>query len=281
MGRVTALPPRLVTLALCLPGGELLGALPPFEVAVPWWQEVGPVVDAARERFGIDVTVLRLLHPPPLLAREGPRVLLAEAPGGDLYDAEGPMLLRIVSLLVGVQAAWSTAFQSCSVWGCPTGDPARSSHSPPRHWPAPPSSWTPGRCAPASGSSTALRPRFVAVAGCGVPDTLVHGDFHSGNLVGDAEHLVLLDWGDCGVGHPLLDRAAFLPRVPVAERADVRAHWDALWRLAAPGCDPTRAAELVEPVSALRPAVVYDSFVAAIEPSERATRRSGWPGQQT
>ena len=33
-----------MTLVLCLPDGEVLGSLPPFEVEVPWWQEVGPVV---------------------------------------------------------------------------------------------------------------------------------------------------------------------------------------------------------------------------------------------
>ena len=49
--------------------GAVLGSLPPFEAATPWWQDIGPVVDGARERFGVDVTVLRLLradrpHPP-------------------------------------------------------------------------------------------------------------------------------------------------------------------------------------------------------------------------
>jgi len=47
-----------------------------------------------------------------------------------------------------------------------------------------------------------LPERFEAVAGCGVPDSLVHGDFHPGNVRGNDQRLVLLDWGDCGVGHP-------------------------------------------------------------------------------
>ena len=42
--------------------GAVLGSLPPFEAATPWWQDIGPVVDGARERFGVDVTVLRLLR---------------------------------------------------------------------------------------------------------------------------------------------------------------------------------------------------------------------------
>src|SRR5690348_10720374 len=55
-------PPRRATLVLCRPTGELLGRLPEVKVATPWWQEAGPVLDAARKAFGIDVTVLRLLE---------------------------------------------------------------------------------------------------------------------------------------------------------------------------------------------------------------------------
>jgi phosphotransferase family enzyme len=47
-----------VTLVLVDPGGVLLGALPPFEVSTPWWQEVAEIVAGA----GTDVQVLRLLH---------------------------------------------------------------------------------------------------------------------------------------------------------------------------------------------------------------------------
>ena len=110
-----------------------------------------------------------------------------------------------------------------------------------------------------------------------MPDTLVHGDFHPGNLRGerdghskpDGRRLTLLDWGDCGVGHPLLDRAAFLDRSPAEHREDVVSRWDDAWRLAVPGCDPVRAGELVEPLAALRQVVLYDGFLRAVEPSER------------
>jgi hypothetical protein len=40
----------------------------------------------------------------------------------------------------------------------------------------------------------------------GLPATLVHGDFHSGNaLVDDAGRAVLFDWSDACVAHPLFD----------------------------------------------------------------------------
>jgi hypothetical protein len=47
---------RTVTLVLVDRAGGVLGALPPFEVALPWWQEVGEIA----ERTGAQV--LRLLH---------------------------------------------------------------------------------------------------------------------------------------------------------------------------------------------------------------------------
>ncbi|MGA5302281.1 phosphotransferase family protein [Nucisporomicrobium flavum] len=53
---------RTVTLVLVDGRGGVLGALPPFDVEVPWWPEVGDVVAAVRDRHGIDVTVLRLMH---------------------------------------------------------------------------------------------------------------------------------------------------------------------------------------------------------------------------
>src|SRR5690349_24486589 len=53
--------PRHVRLVLVRDDERPLGVLPSMEVAVPWWQEAWPVVDAARERFGLEVTILRLL----------------------------------------------------------------------------------------------------------------------------------------------------------------------------------------------------------------------------
>ncbi|HET8680488.1 MAG TPA: aminoglycoside phosphotransferase family protein [Micromonosporaceae bacterium] len=52
---------RIVTLVLVDRAGVLLGALPPYEVAAPWWQDMAGVVAGTRERYGVEVTVLRLL----------------------------------------------------------------------------------------------------------------------------------------------------------------------------------------------------------------------------
>jgi Ser/Thr protein kinase RdoA (MazF antagonist) len=119
-----------------------------------------------------------------------------------------------------------------------------------------------------------LPERFAAIAACGLPDGLVHGDFHPGNVRGGGDALTLLDWGDCVVGNPLLDQPAFLQRVPEGSVAAVRRSWTSAWRAAFPGCDPDRAALWMAPVAAARLAVIYQRFLDRIEPSEHAYHRS-------
>lgn len=378
------LPPRIVTLVLCRRDGAVVGALPPFEVTVPWWQEAGPVVEAAQAAHGVAVTVLRLLagssepgwaggsvtylaevgdgplpatrpwdgdpnddeplrlpwarpggpaadvawadaaladrgaqrvgparqvrswnlsslwrlptrdgaawlkvvppffaHEgavlscldpevvPPVLATDGARVLLGEVDGEDQYGATGPALLRMVDLLVGLQSQWVSRTDELLALGAPDWRVAPLSRA---------LEDLVERVAPQLEPTVASRldpllhglpARLEAVAGCGIPDTLVHGDFHPGNVRGAFPDLVLLDWGDCGVGHPMLDQAAFLERMTATDQAAVRAHWTAAWRAHAPGCDPDRAAELLAPVAAMRQALIYQVFLDGIEPTER------------
>ena len=110
---------------------------------------------------------------------------------------------------------------------------------------------------------------------CGLPDTLVHGDFHPGNVRGDGERLVLLDWGDCGIGHPLLDQPAFLDGSAGAS-PPVR---DALARpLARARPGPTRTGRrAAAPVAAARQALIYQMFLDGIEPSEQPYHRHDVP----
>src|SRR5262249_19014655 len=112
--------------------------------------------------------------------------------------------------------------------------------------------------------------RFASLSECGVPDSLVHGDFAPGNARGRDDAIVLLAWGDCGVGHPLLDMSAFVDRIPSAFVAQIKSHWMTRWRQAIPGSDPVRAAEILEPIAAARQAVIYQGFLDGIEPSEHA-----------
>lgn len=104
---------------------------------------------------------------------------------------------------------------------------------------------------------------------CGLPDTLVHGDFHPGNWRSDGTRAVIVDYADSAFGHPALD--GLRPRQFVTEDrwtqiADV---WARAWREHVPGSAPERALELVEPLFHLAYAVRYQEFLDHIETSER------------
>ena len=52
---------RVVRLILVDDAGAPLGALPDIDIEDPWWPQVGDIVTVARERFGVDLFVLRLV----------------------------------------------------------------------------------------------------------------------------------------------------------------------------------------------------------------------------
>ncbi|MFI5074685.1 MAG: hypothetical protein ACHP7G_06700, partial [Actinomycetales bacterium] len=53
---------RSVTVVLCTDDGQVVGQLPSPVVVTPrWWPEVDAVVAAVEARYGLVVTVLRLL----------------------------------------------------------------------------------------------------------------------------------------------------------------------------------------------------------------------------
>jgi hypothetical protein len=372
-------PTRVATLVLVTPDGEIVGSLPPVPVETPWWEDAEPVVRAVRTRFGVNVTVLRLLeaelgrqpggavtylaeiarstraepwrgllddHPlrqrwarpggpatdlawadsaldglgmrrvrppeqvrtwnlsslwrlpvvgqtvwlkvvppffvhegtmldrlaggpvPRLLAHDDDRMLLAEIPGEDLYEAGRSQLLTMVAILVELQQQWIGRVDELLALGLPD-------------WRGPALSVAIADVVDRTGAELdtldrvaldafvrGLPSRFEEVAACGVPDTLVHGDFHPGNARGEGTSIALLDWGDCGVGNPLLDQSAFLVRVPSDQVAAIRHQWLQTLERAVPGSRPDRAAELLAPVAAARQAVIYRKFLDNIEPSE-------------
>lgn len=237
----------------------------PISGSAAWLKVVPPF-------FAHEGRILALLESdfvPRLIATDGPRILLEELPGPDRYEATGDSLLAMVRLLVGLQTTWAGRVEDLLALGLPD--------------------WRPEPLAALAADTVArtaaeldpsvlrelerllleLPRRCEGVAACGLPATLVHGDFHRGNVRGPDDWLVLLDWGDCGLGHPLLDQAAFLDRLTTDERAPVEREWSRIWRAGFPGSDPDRAARLLKPVAALRQAVVYRGFLDRIEPDEQ------------
>ncbi|MDG4802695.1 phosphotransferase [Micromonospora sp. WMMD980] len=394
---------RTVTVVLVDAAGRPLGALPPFEVPDPWWQQVASVVDGARRRHGVDVAVLRLLgadrpHPPgghvrylaqllgpPAghgaperdLGRQGARERDPAGHGAREREPAGvplepaavdlaPHPLRQPWAEAGGPArsvAWATdelrrlgrpvtavaqqrTWNLSAIWRLDTPHgpawlkqlPTFAHHEPtvltwlvggpvvlavggegrvlvedvrgedrygageveragiavahhavqmravgavdrlvgngvPDLRGARLAEWVRARLAGhdvsvAAGLLDGLDERLRRVRDCGLPDTLVHGDLHPGNVRGDGTRPVVIDWADAFVGHPGFDILRLTEDLAPSAAARLVEAWADRWRAAAPGGDPRRALDLLRPVAPLRLAAVYAMFLAGIEPSE-------------
>jgi aminoglycoside phosphotransferase (APT) family kinase protein len=124
-----------------------------------------------------------------------------------------------------------------------------------------------------------LDDRFRALAECGIPDTFVHGDFHTGNVRWTDAGPVIFDWGDCGIGNPLLDLPPFDRNLAAEHRPAARARWIEQWTARAPRSDPARAVALIVPIAALRLAIIYQRFLDGIEQTERRYHEADVPQQ--
>jgi hypothetical protein len=204
---------------------------------------------------------------PALLAADGEgRQLLAHVPGEDRFGAPVEDRYAMVDLLHTIQVRGVDAVDDLISSGVPDlragklADRIRA-------------------VAAAHGAAiTGLGPlvdrlddRFAAVGGCGLPDTLVHEDFHPGNVrhrPNGALAPVILDWGDSFVGNPAFDALRMVDDLHPARAKPLLEAWQEQWRASAPGSDPATALALLRPVQALLQAVVYANFLANIEPSE-------------
>jgi hypothetical protein len=210
---------------------------------------------------------------PPLLASDPATrtVLLGDVPGEDDWDAPAERLLTMVDRLVRLQARWSDRVDELLGAGLPDwrarplGGLVGSLVSRPEVR----AQLTDAELRALDALVGSLRTRFEALDACGIPETLVHGDFHPGNWRSDGRSLVLLDWGDSGVGHPMLDMSSFDQYVPEDVRPRIREAWIEAWRAVRPGSNPARADIVIAPMAALRRAVIYQGFLDRIEPSER------------
>lgn len=242
----------------------------PTTLGVTWLKVVPPF-------FAHEGAVLAALSSGPvprLLGHDGARVLLAEVPGEDLYTAPLRERLMMVDVLVNLQQQWIG--RSEELIGLGAAD-----------WRAPALTRAIGtllaRRAPELPAdererllafNAALPERWSAIEACGLPETLVHGDFHAGNFRGGGGHgLTLLDWGDSGVGHPLLDQPAFVERSDAHDADVLRAHWVAAWQRVIPGAQVERAALLLAPIAAARQALIYQHFLDHIEDNEHPYHR--------
>src|SRR6266540_3548585 len=243
---------------------------------MPWARPGGPAHEGAVLRW-LERTAPGL--GPTVLGAAADRMVLEHVPGEDCYHA--PLRLRqdMLADLLRLQARAAARVEELLAIGVPD----RRGATLIRRIQATVARWKytvpPVEAAVLAGLVGGLPERLAALAACRVPDTLVHGDFHAGNVRSDGTRRTIIDWGDAVVGHPALDLAAFLERVEPPDHDVLRRQWADHWRAAVTDCEPERAAALMAPVAALYLATVYDGFLRATEPSEHvyhATDPTRW-----
>jgi hypothetical protein len=206
---------------------------------------------------------------PPVLAFQTGRVLLGDVEGVDQYDAGDTSLLEMIGQLVLLQAAWSDRAEELVSLGVRDRRPGALRPEAQAVFERYARHLDPEERRSIALLIDRLDAGFAEVASCGMPDTLVHGDFHSGNVRGKPGAFAFLDWGDSAVGHPLIDELAFCERRAPEQVVTLRAAWHDAWSRLLPGADPERAATLLSPLISLSGAVIYQTFLDGIEPDER------------
>jgi Ser/Thr protein kinase RdoA (MazF antagonist) len=209
---------------------------------------------------GVDPTLV-----PAVIAAGPRRVLLENLPGEDCWDASPQIITGAIRRLAAAQAALA---------GQPAGLPAGLTD---RRAPVIAGQIRALLDGPAAGELTAgevaaarrLLNRFPLLDECGLPDTIVHGDFHPGNWRSDGGPPAIVDWADAHFGNPVLDGLRACDFLPPGKRPAAARAWISTWASRIPGSQPARALRIAEPLAHLTYAVRYQEFLDGIEPSER------------
>ncbi|WP_067502994.1 phosphotransferase family protein [Actinoplanes sp. TFC3] len=201
----------------------------------------------------------RLAVPEVLAVGDAGRMLLAHIPGEDQYGAGADFRAEVARDLHPVQEHFATRTDTLRQAGLPDRrlDPSRLTRV------AEP--WL-EHIDGLDDLLDEIPARLAAIAACGLPDTLVHGDLHPGNVRAQpGGPRTIIDWGDAGIGHPASDMIRLTGGI--AGRAVLDA-WAQRWQASVPGSEPLAALELIRPVTALHQAVTYQHLLDHIEPAE-------------
>jgi hypothetical protein len=104
-----------------------------------------------------------------------------------------------------------------------------------------------------------------------LPNTLLHGDLHMGNVAGRDGTYLFFDWTDGCVGHPFIDMLhVYFYENSEIEKVRLRDAYLAQWEAYEPRERLLEAWKIAKPLSALHQAVSYLSIVGNLEPMVRA-----------
>ena len=227
----------------------------------PVWLKAAPAFAAAEPAA---IAAFAEVDPglvPTVLASAPGRLLLADVPGADCWDPSSQVVAEAVRGLTTAQAGIGEPPR-----GLPDRRPEVLAAAVRNLLDGPVGTeLSPGELRAARG----LHWRWEMLAGCGLPDTVVHGDFHPGNWLSIDGAPVILDFADAHLGNPVLDGLRAIDYLPPGRRRTAAAAWIAAWTAAAPRSRPAEALQIAEPLAHLAYAVRYQEFLDNIEPSER------------
>jgi hypothetical protein len=111
----------------------------------------------------------------------------------------------------------------------------------------------------------------AALIDIGLPDTLIHGDLHPGNVVLTPAGHVVVDWSDAAIGNPFVDLVTFVIR---AKDRDVRRRladtYIESWDGAARPARRDDIAGLAMVVGSVYQVATYLSLLPAMDPPDGA-----------
>jgi hypothetical protein len=121
----------------------------------------------------------------------------------------------------------------------------------------------------------------VALDAVGLPNTLVHGDLHPGNIVVTPDdRYIVVDWSDAALGNPFVDLATYLIRTKNRElRSRLLDAYVATWDGFVDGVRLETAAALAMTVGCLYQVQTYQALDAALDEPDRAIfegSAAGW-----
>ena len=111
-----------------------------------------------------------------------------------------------------------------------------------------------------------LKELCTRLASYSVPDTLVHGDLHMGNVALNEGEYVFFDWTDSCISHPFLDMFDIFDQREEEPRNHLRDAYLASWTGYESRARLLGAAALAEPLCALHQVVSYQHIIANLEP---------------
>ncbi len=126
----------------------------------------------------------------------------------------------------------------------------------------------------------ALGPRVVErcaqLAAIGLPDTLVHGDLHLGNVAASDDGHLFFDWSDACVAHPFMDMITpYFLEEDEAKRSRGKKEYLAAWEGWASQAELDEAWRLAKPLAALHQAVSYLHILIGTETITHPEMASG------